>query len=141
MLKKMNPNTGKKKNRPKIKFSLAYRFFFFKKRSPNQLPATFSLFWGIVTCYFRQVLFVIRSGGWHLFYLKKTLIKYITYLYYKNDHSSTEMGYPALCKISLFSRRNIPEIYKISIHQINSEALFYASRCPESQTKFGESRK
>jgi len=41
MLKKMNPNTGKKKNRPKIKLSFAYKFFFFKKRSPNPSPVAF----------------------------------------------------------------------------------------------------
>jgi hypothetical protein len=38
MLKKINPKTGKKKKRPKIKLSFAYRFFFFKKLSPSRLP-------------------------------------------------------------------------------------------------------
>jgi hypothetical protein len=37
MLKKINPKTGKKKKRPKIKLSFAYRFFFFKKLSPGPL--------------------------------------------------------------------------------------------------------
>jgi hypothetical protein len=41
MLKKINPKTGKKKKRPKIKLSFVYRFFFFKKRSPRHWPVCF----------------------------------------------------------------------------------------------------
>ena len=36
MLKKINPKTGKKKKRPKIKLSFVYKFFFFK----NHLQGT-----------------------------------------------------------------------------------------------------
>jgi hypothetical protein len=38
ILKKINPRTGKKKKRPKIKLSFVYKFCFFKKISPSPSP-------------------------------------------------------------------------------------------------------
>jgi len=89
ILKKIKPRTGKKKKRPKIKLSFVYKFFFFKKRSPGQLPTpalTRFIFSEksnlrlalVIGPYFRQKQII--------------LIKYVTYLYYKNDHSSTQIG-------------------------------------------------
>jgi hypothetical protein len=43
ILKKIKPNTGKKKKSPKIKLSFVYKFFFFKKHPPGQLPAQTSI--------------------------------------------------------------------------------------------------
>jgi hypothetical protein len=72
MLKKINPKTGKKKKRPKIKLSLAYRFFFFKKSSPATYP-------------FKSVGGVISAKN-----ESPNRIGCISYLYYKNNYSSSE---------------------------------------------------
>ena len=89
ILKKIKPRTGKKKKRPKIKFSFVYKFFFFKKRSPSQLP----------TPALTQFIFSEKSNlrlalviGSYFMQKQIILIKYVTYLYYKNDHSSTQIG-------------------------------------------------
>ena len=89
ILKKINPKTGKKKKRPKIKFSFVYKFFFFKKRSPGQLPIAISL-WLV----FSKKLNLRRASaiGSYFVQRQKILIKYATYLYYKNEPSSTKIG-------------------------------------------------
>jgi hypothetical protein len=66
ILKKINPSTGKKKKRPKIKLSLVYKFFFFKKKISQPIANT-----GFDPIYFfRKFKFAIGPGDWLLFYAK-----------------------------------------------------------------------
>jgi hypothetical protein len=99
ILKKINPITGKKKKRPKIKLSLVYKFFLFKKRSPSLLPTPVSIRSVFSKKSNPGVVLVIGS---HFTQKQIILIKYVTYLYYKNDHSSTKIGLLTLHQFSLF---------------------------------------